>query len=125
VRIEDIFVSEKEIASAVKRLGQAITHDYSGQDLALITVLKGGVVFLADLCRAIDLPVTLDFMSITAYRPGASDVVRIMKDLDDEITGRDVLIVEDIIDTGLSLGYLIRVLKERPSSKLECMHSDG
>jgi hypoxanthine phosphoribosyltransferase len=124
-RIDEVLLLEHQIADAVTRLGQAIARDYAGRDLALVTILKGGVVFVADLCRAIDIPLTLDFMSISAYRPNVPGVVRIMKDLDDEIGGRDVLVVEDIIDTGLSLGYLLRVLKERrPASLSVCTLMD-
>ncbi len=119
--MDRILHTSEEIQSAVRRLGGQITDDYSGRDLALITVLKGGTMFLADLCRAIDLPLTLDFMAISAYGPGAERSVRITKDLDDPIEGRDVLVVEDIIDTGLTLSYLLRVLKERrPASISVC-----
>lgn len=120
-RIERVLHDSDEIQAAVRRLGSEITADYAGRDLALITVLKGGVIFLADLCRAIELPLTLDFMAISAYGPGAATSVRITKDLDDAIEGRDVLVVEDIIDTGLTLNYLLRVLRQRkPASIAVC-----
>lgn len=118
--IEGILVSPEVIADTVSELGRRITADYAGKDLALVTVLRGGVIFLADLCREIDLPLTLDFMAISSYSPGAG-AVRITKDLDDSIAGRDVLVVEDIIDTGLTLNYLLSVLRQRdPASLAVC-----
>jgi hypoxanthine phosphoribosyltransferase len=118
--IEGVLYSSEEIADIVVRLGKQITEDYRGRDLALITVLRGGYVFLADLCRAIDLPLSLDFMAISAYGAGGG-AVRITKDLDDQIEGRDVLVVEDIIDTGLTLNYLLSVLRQRkPASLAVC-----
>jgi len=122
--IEGILVSAEGIADIVAELGHRISKDYAGKDLALVTVLRGGVIFLADLCRAIDLPVTLDFMAISAYSPGGG-VVRITKDLDDAISGRHVLVVEDIIDTGLTLNYLLGVLRQRePASLAVCTMFD-
>lgn len=120
-RIDRVLLTSEEIAGRVAALGAEITSDYEGRDLALITVLKGGLYFLADLCRHIDLPHTVDFMAVSSYGPGAAGSVRITKDLDDAIEGRDVLIVEDIIDTGLTLNYLIRVLRARkPASLAVC-----
>lgn len=124
-RIDGVLLEPSEIQAAVKRLGAEITKDYAGRDLALVTVLRGGVIFLADLCREIDLPLTLDFMAISSYGPGATGSVRITKDLDDPIEGRDLLVVEDIIDTGLTLSYLLRVLKQRqPASLSVCVLLD-
>ena len=120
-RIDRVLHSSDEIAAAVTRLGQDIARDYAGRDLVLVTALKGGAIFLADLCRAIDLPLTIDFMAVSSYGPGAIGSVRITKDLDDPIEGRDVLMVEDIIDTGLTLNYLLRVLRQRaPASLAVC-----
>lgn len=120
-RIDRILISAEEIADAVARLGAQITEDYRGRDLVLITVLKGGLVFLADLCRHVDLPHSIDFMAVSSYGPGAAGSVRITKDLDDPIEGRDVLMIEDIIDTGLTLNYLLRVLRARkPASLAVC-----
>lgn len=120
-RMEGVLLTAEQIAEAVQRLGREISVDYAGRDLTLVTVLRGGVIFLADLARAIDVPVTLDFMAISSYGPGASGSVRITKDLDDPIEGRDVLMVEDIIDTGLTLNYLLRVLRaRRPASLAVC-----
>ncbi len=120
-RMDAIFLPEGEIEHAVRRLGATITRDYRSRDLVLVSVLRGGVIFLADLCRHIDIPLTVDFMAISSYGPGSSGTVRITKDLDDAIEGRDVLIVEDIIDTGLTLNYLLRVLQQRqPASIAVC-----
>ncbi|TDB39052.1 MAG: hypoxanthine phosphoribosyltransferase [Actinobacteria bacterium] len=118
--LEGVLYSAEDIAEIVARLGARITADYRGRDLALVTVLRGGIVFIADLCRAIDLPLTLDFLAVSAYGDGGG-VVRITKDLDDSIAGRDVLVVEDIIDTGLTLNYLLGVLRQRkPASMAVC-----
>ncbi|MDO8848431.1 MAG: hypoxanthine phosphoribosyltransferase [Coriobacteriia bacterium] len=120
-RIDRILLTPEEIAEKVALLGAQITADYQGRDLVLITVLKGGLIFLADLCRRIDLPHTVDFMAVSSYGPGAAGSVRITKDLDDTIEGRDVLMVEDIIDTGLTLNYLLRVMRARkPASLAVC-----
>ena len=118
-RIDRVLHSSDEIAAAVTRLGQDIARDYAGRDLVLVTALKGGAIFLADLCRAIDLPLTIDFMAVSSYGPGAIGSVRITKDLDDPIEGRDVLMVEDIIDTGLTLNYLLKSLRDRQPASLE------
>lgn len=112
---------EEEILRRVRELGREITHDYAGRAPVLVTVLKGGVVFLADLMRAIDLPLRVDFMSISKYEEGeeGSGVVRILKDLDQDIGGEDVIVVEDIIDTGLTLAYLLGSLRSRRPASLE------
>lgn len=118
--IDAVLVSEEEIAARVEELGRRITHDYAGRELVLVTVLRGGVYFLADLCRAIDLPLRVEFMAISAYGPGvAGGVVRITKDLDDPIAGCAVLVIEDIIDTGLTLNYLLHTLGQRGPASLE------
>lgn len=116
--MDRILHTSEEIQSAVRRIGAEVTADYAGRDLTLVTVLKGGMMFLSDLCRCIEAPLTLDFMAISAYGPGAGGSVRITKDLDDPIAGRDVLIVEDIIDTGLTLNYLLKVLRQRKPASL-------
>jgi hypoxanthine phosphoribosyltransferase len=112
-----------EINKKVAELGKKITDDYKGKDLLLVSVLRGGVIFLSDLARKIDLPLSLDFMSISTYDVSDEDtgVVRITKDLEQSIEGKDIIIVEDIIDTGLTISYLMRNLKSRfPSSIAIC-----
>src|SRR5207247_132070 len=101
-----------EIRRRVRELGQEITRDYGGRSPVLISVLKGGAIFLADLMREIHLPLAVDFMSVSTYGEASqsSGVVRIVKDLDQDVGGQDVLIVEDIIDTGLTLSYLLSTL---------------
>ena len=118
--VAGVMLDETSIAARVTELGARIAADYDGKELVLVTVLRGGVFFLADLCRAIDGPVRLDFMAITAYGAGGHPGgVRITKDLDEDIEGRHVLIVEDIIDTGLTLNYLLGVLRARRPASLE------
>ena len=112
-----------EIKKKVSELGERITADYKGCDLLLVSILRGGVFFLSDLARNIDLPISLDFMSISTYgfKDEDTGVVRITKDLEESIEGKDVLIVEDIIDTGLTIGYLLRNLRSRmPKSIAIC-----
>lgn len=119
--IERILLSEKDIKKEVKRMGKAISKDYAGKNLYLVAVLKGSVVLMADLMRAISIPVTIDFMSVSSYGGGTktSGVVKIIKDLDHDLTGKDVLIVEDILDSGLTLSYLTKILKERNVASLK------
>ncbi|KRT70494.1 MAG: hypoxanthine-guanine phosphoribosyltransferase, HGPRTase, HGPRT [candidate division NC10 bacterium CSP1-5] len=125
--IAEVLVSEADLQAKVRELGARIASDYAGKDLLLITVLKGGFIFLADLCRAITLPLTIDVMAVSSYGPGARPlgVVKILKDLDESITGREVLVVEDVIDTGLTLSYLLRNLQPRaPASLNVCVLLD-
>lgn len=119
--VETILFSEEDIAHIVQRLGAEITRDYQGKDLVLIAVLRGAVVFMGDLMRAIDLPLAIDFMAVSSYGSNAksSGIVRIVKDLDMDIKGRDVLIVEDILDSGLTLKYLMKNLSSRKPASLE------
>ena len=119
--LASVLYGEDEIRARVGELGRDITRDYAGRSPVLISVLKGGVVFLSDLFRAIQLPVRIDFMSISSYGAGAegSGVVRILKGLDQDIGGEDVLVVEDIIDTGLTLSYLLSALRARDPKSLE------
>jgi hypoxanthine phosphoribosyltransferase len=115
-----LLLTAEEIRARVAELGIEITRDYEGREPVLIGVLKGSLVFMADLARAIACPVTVDFMSITSYGDGSnSGVVRILKDLDESITGRHVILVEDIIDTGLTLTYLLATLSARRPASLE------
>jgi hypoxanthine phosphoribosyltransferase len=111
----EVVIGEDELRQRVRLLGAEISRDYAGKTPVLVAVLKGSVVFLADLVRAITIPVNLDFMAITSFGSGGGrgGVVRIAKDLDIPISGREVIIVEDIIDTGLTLGYLIKSLRAR------------
>lgn len=117
--VESVLITRAELDARVAELGAQVTADHAGHDLVLVTVLRGGLFFLADLARAIDLPLTTDFMAVSAYQPGQGGVVRITKDLDDGIEGRSVLVVEDIIDTGLTLNYLLSVLRQRGPASLE------
>ncbi|MBO5333775.1 MAG: hypoxanthine phosphoribosyltransferase [Clostridia bacterium] len=114
--IERVLVSEEELSEIVKKLGAQITEDYKDKNLVLVSVLKGSVVFMADLMREIKIPCTIDFMSVSSYGSGTktSGVVKIIKDLDtDVVNGADLLIVEDILDSGVTLEYLIKVLSAR------------
>jgi hypoxanthine phosphoribosyltransferase len=121
-QIATVLFDGDAIRRRVGELGRAITADYEGRGPVLVSVLKGGAVFLADLFRQIDLPVRVDFMSISAYGAGSETtggVVRIMKDLDHDIGGENVIVVEDIIDTGLTLSYLLATLQARQPNSLE------
>jgi len=116
-----VLFEEREIQRRVAELGAEILRDYADREPVLVSVLKGAVVFVADLIRAIDRPLAVDFMSISTYggEGGMSGVVRILKDLDDDIGGRDVIVVEDIIDTGLTLSYLLTTLRARLPASIE------
>jgi hypoxanthine phosphoribosyltransferase len=117
--IQEILVSEEQLAEKVRELGAQISHDYKGKNLMLVSVLKGSVVFMADLMRAIDIPLQVEFMNVSSYGSGTktSGVVRIVKDLDNPIEGYDLLLVEDILDSGKTLSYLREILEARnPSS---------
>jgi len=121
--IADILITSEEIQSRVAELGQQISANYKGQDLLLIAVLKGGVLFLTDLMRHISVPHAIDFMATSSYGHSTetTGVVRILKDLDEPIGGRNVLIVEDIVDTGRTMDYLLRILRaRRPASLRVC-----
>ena len=110
-----VLVTREEIARSVKELGQKITRDFAGKDLVMVCILKGACVFFTDLVREVDLPLTMEFMSVSSYGSGTSStgVVRIVKDLDRNIENKDVLIVEDIVDSGRTLSYLVNVLHQR------------
>ena len=116
-----MLVPPDDLQQRVRELGAEISNDYADKDLVLVCVLKGAVFFLSDLMRAIDLPCEVDFMAVASYGSAtdSSGVVRILKDLDTVIEGRDVLIVEDIVDSGLTLSYLMRNLKARGPRSLE------
>lgn len=117
----EILFSAEQIEARVRELGETISRDYAGRNLILAGVLRGAAFFLMDLARAISIPVVVDFIAISSYGPSSksSGVVRIVKDLEEEIAGRDLLVVEDIVDTGLTLGYLLRILRERGPASLK------
>ena len=110
-----VLLSEEEVNKRISEVAEQITRDYQGKEIHLICILKGGVFFTCELAKRLDLPVTLDCMSVSSYGNDttSSGVVRIVKDLDEPLAGKDVLIVEDIIDSGRTLSYLIEVLKQR------------
>jgi len=116
-----VLFPSSDIKNRISELGKEITQDYKDKNLLLVSVLRGGVIFLSDLMKEIDLPLSIDFMSISAYgiNGTSTGVARITKDLDESIEGKDVLIVEDIIDTGLTISYLLRNLKSRFPNSLE------
>jgi hypoxanthine phosphoribosyltransferase len=114
-----VLYTARDIRERVRDLGSAITRDYAGRSPVLISILKGGAMFHADLLRAIGVRARVDFMSISSYGAGASGVVRIMKDLDEDIGRQDVIVVEDIADTGLTLSYLLSTLRARDPASLE------
>lgn len=114
-------VSEEEVEKRVCELGRQISEDYAGRQVHLICVLKGGVFFMCELAKRITVPVPMDFMSVSSYGDGtaSSGVVKIAKDLDESLEGKDVLIVEDIIDSGRTLSYLIQILEKRGPKSLK------
>ncbi len=119
--IEKVLFTQEDIDGIVSRLGEQITRDYAGQALVLIAGLRGAVVLMGALRRKIELPTNIDFMAVSSYGDGvkSSGIVRIIKDLDIDIRGRDVLIVEDILDSGLTLKYLMKNLESRKPASLE------
>lgn len=119
--VQEILISREELAKRIKELGQQISKDYEGKDLMLVGVLKGSVPFMADLLREITIHCTMDFMAVSSYGSStqSSGVVRILKDLDSNIENKHILIVEDIIDTGYTLKYLIGNLKSRKPADLQ------
>jgi hypoxanthine phosphoribosyltransferase len=119
--IGEILIGRDELEQRVAALGKQLTEDYAGRQPLLICILRGAYVFFTDLARAIDLPVEIDFMAVSSYGNSSrtSGTVRLVKDLDQDIAGRDVLLVEDIVDTGLTLRYLRRSLQARRPASLE------
>jgi len=119
--VAEILIDEATLQTRVAELGAEVTADYAGRDLLLIGVLKGAIFFMADLMRQIEVPCEVDFMAISSYGAGidSSGVVRILKDLDTSIEDRNVLVVEDIVDSGLTLSYLLRNLEARRPASLE------
>ncbi len=121
--VEEVLLTAEQLRERIAELGRQLRADYAGRTPVLISVLKGSIVFLADLMREMDIPLSLDLMEVSSYGSGTetSGQVRILKDLSNSIEGRDVLVVEDIIDTGLTLNYLLRYLGERnPASLRVC-----
>ena len=116
-----VLISEEQLKEKVTELGAQISRDYEGKKLLLVSILKGSVVFMADLMRAITIPARIDFMSVSSYGSGVktSGVVKIIKDLDLNLEGYDVLIVEDILDSGMTLSYLVELLKSRNPASVE------
>ena len=118
--LDRVLLTREEIAVKVRELGEKITRDYAGRKPVLVCILKGAAVFFTDLIREIDLPLTLDFMAISSYGSATktSGVVRILKDLDNDILGKDVIVVEDIVDSGITLSYLTKTLVQRGAKSL-------
>lgn len=119
--VKEILISEEEILGKCKELGEIISNDYKGKDLLCVGILKGSIMFISDLIKNITIPVELDFMAVSSYGKEAesSGIVRILKDLDMDIEGKSILIVEDIIDTGNTLNYLTDYLKARKAKDVE------
>ncbi|MBF0899428.1 MAG: hypoxanthine phosphoribosyltransferase [Atopobium sp.] len=119
--IQEILLDEQDIKDIVKKVGAEITRDYADKNPLVIAVLRGAVVFMADIMRAIECPLSIDFMAVSSYGDGvkSSGVVRIVKDLDTKIEGRHVIIVEDVLDSGLTLSYLVRMLQSRNPASIE------
>ncbi len=117
--ILEILFDEQRIRSRVGQLAREITTDYKGRQLVLVSILRGSVFFATDLARQIELPLSMDFLSISSYGEDSEGVVRITKDLEENIAGKDVLVIEDIIDTGFTLKYLLRTLGSRNPKSLE------
>lgn len=121
--IDHILVSEKQLHEKISQVGRDLTQEYMGKELVLVGVLRGAIMFIVDLARAIDLPLTMDFMAVASYGASTqtSGIVRILKDLDSSIEGKHVLVVEDIIDSGLTLTYILDTLQTRnPASVRVC-----
>ena len=117
----DVLYSPEQIATRIRELGQQITSDYAGKELVLVGVLKGSCVFMADIMRVIDLPLTIDFMSVSSYKDGTKSTgdVEILKDLSNSIRDKHVIIAEDIVDTGLTLTRLIEILGSRGAASIK------
>lgn len=120
-QVEKVLIDEETLMNRVKELGEQITEDYRGKDLIVICILKGAILFTSDLVKEIKLPMAIDFMAVSSYGTStkSSGVVRILKDLDIEIEGKHVLIVEDIVDTGLTLNYLVENLQTRKPASIK------
>ena len=119
--IKEILLTEDEILSKVKEMGKLISEEYAGKDLIIVGILKGSVIFASELIKNISIPCEIDFMAVSSYGNSTetSGVVRILKDLDHGIEGKDIIIVEDIIDSGITLDYLLKYLKARKANSIE------
>jgi hypoxanthine phosphoribosyltransferase len=119
--IDEVLIGEKEIADKIAEMAEAISRDYADRELLLVGVLKGAVMVMSDLARALHRPVTMEFMAVSSYgsATSSSGVVRILKDLDRDISGQHVLVVEDIVDSGLTLSWLLKNLSSRQPASLE------
>ena len=119
--VKKVLFDEEQLSNKVRELGEQISKDYKGKDLLVVGVLKGSVVFAADLIKSIDIPCEIDFMAVSSYGNSteSSGVVRILKDLDHSIEGKHVLLVEDIVDSGITLTYLLKYLKARKAESIE------
>ncbi len=117
----NVLLSEEEVDKKIKEIGEQISKDYAGKEIHLVCVLRGGSFFMCELAKRITIPVSLDFMSVSSYGGDtkSSGVVKIVKDLDDSLEGKDVLVVEDIIDSGRTLSYLLELLKDRKPNSLK------
>jgi len=115
-----VFLSEQEIDERIREMGEQISKDYEGKEIHMICVLKGGTFFMCELAKRITVPVSLDFMAVSSYGSGteSSGVIKIVKDLDESLVGKDVIVVEDIIDSGRTLSHLLKLLKERGPKSL-------
>lgn len=116
-----VLISEEELKNKIKELGKKISEDYKGKTVSVVCILKGGIMFMVDLVKEIRVPVTMDFMAVTSYgnETSSSGVVKIIKDLDESIEGKDVIVVEDIIDSGRTLSYLVQILRDRRPKSLK------
>ncbi len=126
--IKTVLVSEEQLKAKVAELGAQISRDYAGKNLVLVSILKGSVVFMADLMRAVSIPCNIDFMVVSSYGGSntiTSGLVKIIKDLDGDLSGKDVLIVEDILDTGVTLSNLVPMLKMRNPNSVKDLHHPG
>ena len=119
--MKELIYDQDQILERIEEMGDEITKDYKGKDLIVIGILRGAIFFMTDLLKEIELPLTIDFMALSSYGDSSksSGVVRILKDLEEDIEGKDVLVVEDIVDTGLTLNYLIKVLNNRGARSVE------
>ena len=120
-KVKEVLITEANIKEKVRELGEQISNDYAGKEILVIGILKGAIIFLADLIRELKIPVYIDFIAVSSYGAAtkSSGIVRILKDLDEDIRNKHVLLIEDIIDTGLTLNYLLKNLKSRGPASLE------